>query len=122
MVFSLSGVISDALMEAGQVSGAGERAAAFVGILAARFRRVYENHPGVRVFSQSAPEVEQESQEKNPRDFGLAELLFDIHVCETDMLTHASGDFHMITRALWQIEAELGSDRRAMIQHFNKLA
>jgi len=72
--------------------------------------------PNVAVFTRH--------DERNRERFGLAELLYDISICETAVLKSPGlgKNLHYITKALWQIESELAEgDSTEWVKDFNKL-
>ncbi|MCD6452983.1 MAG: hypothetical protein J7K77_01685 [Dehalococcoidales bacterium] len=88
-----------------------DRVRHWVESLADQLRRYYEAWPGkinpdIRVFSKD--------YDKNKRDFGLNEYLYDILVCRVGKVTSAKQGKELcyIRKAIWQVESEFALDTR----------
>lgn len=86
----------------------------FVEKLAESFRHEY---PGdkFRTFSKHYAE--------NKTEFGLNELLYDIAVCETEIVpsTRNKKMLRYVTKNIWSVESELARDSHESIKDINKL-
>jgi hypothetical protein len=86
-----------------------ERSREWVKCLADELRKL-NSDPDVCVFWKG--------NEKNRREFGLNELLYDVTVCKTKK--DGKGPRY-VTKALWQVESEFAPRTAEAVKDFNKL-
>jgi len=92
-----------------------ERSKNLVEQLADSFRRNYSSNKNIRTFSKHYYEQREE--------FGLNEYLYDILVCEFDLVKSARQhkDLYYIKEAIWTVESEFAKNSREALKDFNKL-
>jgi len=91
------------------------RSRRFVNGVALGLRARYANDPTVRVLSKH--------DEKHRHEFGMNELLYDVHVVQIDTVMSARQGKRLayVTNAIWQVESEFSRSTREAIHDFNKL-
>jgi hypothetical protein len=91
------------------------RSTNFVTDLAEGIGSFYADHPDVRVLTRS--------DASNKADFGLNELLYDVTVCRTAVVTSARArkPLSYVAAPLWHVESELAKNSRQALFDFNKL-
>lgn len=92
-----------------------EKSKNFVEQLANSFRDYYKSNHNIRTFSKHYYEQRKE--------FGLNEYLYDILVCEFDILSshNTLSSLYYIKHSLWSIESEFSPNRKEALKDFNKL-
>ena len=90
------------------------RSQKFVESIATVLRKKYAFEDNYRVFSKYHAD--------NRVEFNLNELLFDILVCETNVLeTDKKKHIRHVSKGIWAIESELSNSMNEVIWDFNKL-
>ncbi len=92
-----------------------ERSKNLVEQLAESFRKNYTSNKNIRSFSKHYYEQREE--------FGINEYLYDILVCEFDLVKSAKQhkDLYYIKEAIWTVESEFAKNSREALKDFNKL-
>src|SRR5262245_29483820 len=109
--FAITSAIQTALSLAAKHGTNDNRSAEFVSQFASTLRNHYRSRtPEVLVLSRGCPD--------HKPDFRLNELLYDIHVFETDDIPEHG--IKILRRSIWQIESEMKNLRKETIKDFNK--
>jgi hypothetical protein len=88
------------------------RARAWITSLTTRFRCQYCGN-SMRVLSKY--------NATHRKEFGLNELLYDVLVCQVDIVEKYGKPLVYIQDVVWQVESEFARDRRQALYDFNKL-
>jgi len=104
----------------------GRLSQAFVNATAKKFSCFFPHQESYWTFCRSFHKPEEPDEDPKEKGFGLHELLFDIHVCQFEMIPSLKESKNIflpiVKRAIWHIESELDEhDSGKWLKDFNKL-